>query len=230
MNNAYIWNSIFVAKKQYICDIIMNGKKMISIDDKIIVKVRSAKRGALFFVQDFIIFGTSKAVAKALERLVAKGDMTRVARGIYAQLKEDPILGVIAPTAEEIAEAISRRDNARVTPTGILALNALGLSTQVPMNIVFLTDGADRAIQIGKQKIIFKRTSPRNLAAIGPISSLVIQALREIGKDKVTKDDIKSILQCLKKEAPYRLLHDIKLAPEWIRVIMRQALKTDVNE
>ena len=112
-----------------------------------------------------------------------------------------------------------------IIPTGILALNALGLSTQVPMNLVYLTDGAARTIQIGKRKIVFKKTSPRNLAAIGSISSLAIQALREIGKDNVTEDEINNILRQLEKEDPYRLQHDIKLAPEWIRIIMRQAIK-----
>ncbi len=198
---------------------------MESIDNKIIAKIKKAKRGSLFFIEDFLNLGTSKAVSKALERLVEKEDLSRVSRGIYSRLRIDPILGPISPTTEEIAEAVRRRDKARIIPTGILALNALGLSTQVPMNLVYLTDGAARTIQIGKRKIIFKKTSPRNLAAIGSISSLAIQALRETGKDKVTEDEINSILRQLEKEDPYRLQHDIKLAPEWIRIIMRQALK-----
>jgi hypothetical protein len=201
-----------------------------SVDNKIIVKIKKAKRGSLFFIEDFLNLGTSKAVSKALERLVEKEELSRVSRGIYSRLRIDPVLGAIYPTTEEIAEAIRRRDKARIVPTGILALNALGLSTQVPMNLVYLTDGAARTIQIGKRKIVFKKTSPRNLAAIGSISSLAIQALREIGKDKVTEDEINSILRQLEKEDPYRLQHDIKLAPEWIRIIMRQALKTNRND
>ena len=203
---------------------------MQSTDDKVIAKIKKAKRGSLFFIEDFLNLGTSKAVSKALERLVEKEDLSRVSRGIYSRLRIDPMLGNISPTTEEIAEAVRRRDKARIIPTGILALNALGLSTQVPMNLVYLTDGAARTIQIGKRKIVFKKTSPRNLAAIGSISSLAIQALREIGKDNVTEDEINSILQQLEKEDPYRLQHDIKLAPEWIRIIMRQALKTNRND
>lgn len=203
---------------------------MESVDNKIIAKIKKAKRGSLFFIEDFLNLGTSKAVSKALERLVEKEDLSRVSRGIYSRLRIDPILGAISPTTEEIAEAVRRRDKARIIPTGILALNALGLSTQVPMNLVYLTDGAARTIQIGKRKITFKKTSPRNLAAIGSISSLAIQALREIGKDKVTEDEINSILRQLEKEDPYRLQHDIKLAPEWIRIIMRQALNTNRND
>ncbi len=201
-----------------------------SVDSKIIKKIKKANRGSLFFIEDFLNLGTSKAVSKALERLVEKEELSRVSRGIYSRLRIDPVLGAIDPTTEEIAEAVRRRDKARIIPTGILALNALGLSTQVPMNLVYLTDGAARTMHIGKRKIIFKKTSPRNLAAIGSISSLAIQALREMGKDNVTEDKINIILRHLEKEEPYRLQHDIKLAPEWIRIIMRQALKTDKND
>ena len=198
---------------------------MQSIDNKIYIKIKKAKRGSLFFSDDFLSFGSAKAVSKALERLVKKGDLMRVARGIYARLDKDTLLGTLKPTTEKIAEAISRRDKARIIPTGSLALNVLGLSTQVPVNVVYYTDGAARNIDLGQRKIVFKKTTPKNLAAIGKISSLVIQALKEIGKDKVTDEEIDKILKHLKKEEPYRLEHDIKLAPEWIRIIMRNALK-----
>ena len=203
---------------------------MQSTDDKILIKIRKAGRGSLFFTDDFIKYGTAKAVSKALERLAAKEEIYRVARGVYTRLEKDPILGTIKPSTESIAEAIRRRDKAKIIPTGAMAMNALGLSTQVPMNVVYLTDGTARKIDMGKRKIIFKKTSPKNLAAIGKISSLVIQALKEIGKDNATKNEIELILNHLEKEEPYRLEHDIKLAPEWIRIIMRKALKTETND
>lgn len=198
---------------------------MQSIDDKILKKIKKARGGSLFFVEDFLSLGSAKAVSKALERLVISEELHRVARGVYSRLATDPILGLLKPSTEEIAEAIRRRDKARIVPTGSLALNALGLSTQVPMNVVYYTDGSARKIDLGKRTIVFKKTSPKNLASIGKISTLVIQALKEIGKEMVTENEIKIILEHLKKEEPYRLEHDIKLAPEWIRVIMRKALK-----
>ncbi len=198
-----------------------------SIDDKILVKMSKAGRGSLFFSEDFLAFGSSKTVAKVLERLVYRGEIVRVARGIYTRQEIDPILGPVNPSTEAIAEAIRRRDKARIMPTGAFALNAFGLSTQIPMNVVYLTDGAARTITVGKRKIIFKKTAPKNLAAIGEISGLAIQALKAIGKEKITEDEIKKILDHLKKEDTYRLEHDIRLAPEWIRIIMRRALKNN---
>lgn len=197
---------------------------MQSIDDKILVKIKKAKRGTLFFIEGFLAFGNARAVAKALERLVNNGGISRVARGIYAVLQTDPVLGNIQPSAEQIAEVIRKRDKARIIPMGILALNALGLSTQIPLNLVYLTDGSARTVDLGKRKIKFKKTSPKNLAAIGEISGLVIQALKEIGKDNVTQQEKDLVIEKLKKENPYRLEHDIRLAPEWIRIIMRNAI------
>ncbi len=203
---------------------------MLSIDDLVITKFKKAGRGSLFFTEDFTRFGSAKAVSKALERLVGKGEISRVARGIYTRQKNDPILGTIKPGAEAIAEAIRRRDKSRIMPTGTQALNALGLSTQVTMNVVYLTDGAARKISVGKRKIVFKKTSTKNLAAIGKISSLAIQAMKEIGKDHITENQIEIILRQLAMEDPKRLEHDIKLAPEWIRIILRKALKPHVND
>lgn len=202
---------------------------MESIDFKILEKIKKAKRGSLFYTEDFLSFGNYKAVSKALERLVNEKELSRVARGIFAILTKDPFLGEISPTAEKIAESIRKRDKARIIPTGSLALNMLGLSTQIPTNLVYLTDGSARTIKVGNRGIVFKKTSPKNLTAIGTFSGIVIQALKEIGKENVTDIEIEKILEHLKKEDPYRLEHDIKLAPEWIRIIMRKALN-ETNE
>lgn len=202
---------------------------MESIDFKILEKIKKAKRGSLFYTEDFLSFGNYKSVSKALERLVNENELSRVARGIFAILTKDPYLGEISPTAEKIAESIRKRDKARIIPTSSLALNMLGLSTQISTNLVYLTDGSARTIKVGNRSIVFKKTSPKNLAAIGSFSGIVIQALKEIGKENVTDIEIQTVLNHLKNEEPYRLEHDIKLAPEWIRIIMRKAL-TKSNE
>lgn len=197
---------------------------LLTVEDKIINKVKKAGRGSLFFTYDFLAFGNSKAVSKALERLVDKGELKRVSRGIYTRPKISKLIGEVMPSKEEVAKAIAKRDKARIIPTGSYALNKLGLSTQVPMNAVFLTDGAARKIKLDYGMITFKRTTPKNLAYIGKISGLAIQALKEIGNGKVESWEKKKIIQLLKKEDQSKLKHDIKMAPEWIRVIMRKAL------
>ncbi|MCK7538337.1 MAG: type IV toxin-antitoxin system AbiEi family antitoxin domain-containing protein [Marinilabiliales bacterium] len=122
-------------------------------------------------------FGNAKTIGKALERLVKSGELHRVANGIYVRPEKDKVLGIVFPGIEEVAEAIRKRDKARIVPTGSYALYKLGLTTQVPMNVVYYTDSTARKIKIGKQTITFKRASARNLSAIGEISRLAIQAL-----------------------------------------------------
>ena len=150
--------------------------------------------------------------------------IVRVAQGIYVRPKISKLIGALVPSAEEVAEAIAKRDRIRTVPTGSYALNALGLSTQVPMNIVLLTDGSPREIRVGKRKIKFKKTTPKNLLAKGKISRLVIQALKEIGNGKVTAQEENKIIELLKKEEVKDLKHDITLAPVWVQKIMIKAL------
>lgn len=184
----------------------------------------------LFFTESFIAYGNTETVKKALQRLTNAGELERVAAGMYVRPATDSIIGKVTPGIEDFAKAIAKRDKARIVPTGIYALNRLGLSTQVPMNVIYLTDGAARKIKIGNRTVTFKKATPKNVAAVGEISGLAIQALRTIGKDKVTEDEIKKIQELLKKEKPTRLEHDMRLAPAWIREIMKPVLKHPANE
>ena len=197
---------------------------MTSIEDKILQHIEAFPKGELFLPSDFSELGSSEAVRLSLFRLEKEGVITRVAQGIYVRPRESSLIGKLTPTAEEVAEAIAKRDKIRTTPTGSYALNALGLSTQVPMNIMLLTDGSPREIKVGKRKIKFKKTTPKNLMAKGKISRLVIQALKEIGNGKVTAVEEQKILDVLKKENEKDLKHDIALAPVWIQKIMSKAL------
>ena len=89
------------------------------------------------------------------------------------------------------------------------------------MNVVYYTDSTARKIKVGKQTITFKRASARNLSAIGDTSMLAIQALKNIGRDKATKEELTRIKELLKQEKPFHLQHDLKIAPEWIRTALK---------
>ena len=202
---------------------------MQSIEKHIEKSIKSKPRGTLVLPSDYLSYGTSKAIQKSLERLADKQVIVRVAQGIYVRPKISKLIGVVTPSAEEVAEGIAKRDRIRTVPTGSYALNALGLSTQVPMNIVLLTDGSPREIKVGKRKIKFKKTTPKALAAKGKISRLVIQALKEIGNGKVTTEEENKIIELLKKEDLKDLKHDIPLAPVWVQKIMNKAIVDGKN-
>ncbi|MBU2900632.1 DUF6088 family protein [Maribacter dokdonensis] len=198
---------------------------MLSTDDQIEQKIRELKPGSIIFTEDFQEYGSSGAVKVALHRIVKKGLLHTLARGIYTKPKFSKLLNQdVLPSAEQVATAIAERDRARLLPTGVYAQNMLGLSTQVPLKLVYLTDGSPRKINIGNRTIQFKKTTPKNLALRGEISKLVVQALKEIGKDKVTNQELKKITALLKKEDVKDLKHDIALAPQWVAEIMAKAL------
>jgi hypothetical protein len=200
-----------------------------SIEDQILARIKALPKGELFLPADFRDLGSSEAVRLSLFRLEREGAITRVAQGIYVRPKESNLIGKLKPSAEEVAEAIAKRDRIRTVPTGSYALNALGLSTQVPMNIVLLTDGSPRVINVGKRTIKFKKTTPKNLLAKGKISRLVIQALKEIGNGKVREGEEEKIIALLRNEDEKDLKHDIPLAPVWIQKIMKKALNDGKN-
>lgn len=195
-----------------------------SVESEIDRVISNYKRGKIYFPDNFLEFGSSTAVRKALERLEGKGKLVRIAKGIYLYPKHDKLLGVLYPTIEEIAHAISKRDKSRIIPTGVYALNRLGLSSQVPMNVVYLTDGAARIINVYNKTIKFKKATPKLLSAKNITNILVIQALREIKKDKVDQKTLDKILDVLKNVSSEDIKYDMKLAPAWIREIMKKAL------
>ncbi|GHT25125.1 hypothetical protein FACS189430_11290 [Bacteroidia bacterium] len=195
-----------------------------NIEYKIFERMKKAKRGVVFFASDFATYGDSKSCNKALERLTKQEKIMRVARGIYTIPQKGLFSNRIPPDVNVIAAALARKDKARIIPTGLFALNALGLSTQVPMKVVYLTDGTPRKLKIGKATLILKKTTAKNVATYGKISGLVIQALKAIGKGKVEDEEEKKMIALLQKENKEHLANDIKLATGWIRNIMRKAL------
>lgn len=198
-----------------------------NIEQQVFAKMKKSKQGTLFFIEQFDAIAENTAIRKALQRLTEGKHIVRVAQGIYVIPKQNSIIGAVMPNINEVAKAIAKRDRARIIATGVQALNILGLSTQIPINAVYLTDGAARTVKVGKQTIKFKKTTPKNLSTKGKISSLVIQALKTIGKDKVSEFEKEKVAKHLINETPENILHDSKLAPAWVATILKKAMKNN---
>lgn len=208
----------------------MLGRKKSSqaIDSQIVAAIRGRGRGAVFVPADFLEIGSREAVDVALHRLVRQGTIRRLARGVYDFPKEHPVLGPLAPSAEDIARALAGRDRTRIQPAGAYAANALGLSEQVPAKAVFLTDGPARTVKIGPTTIQLRRTTPKNMEAAGRLSGLLIQALRELGEEHITqqrRDHLKRTIPAAKRR---ELLKDLRLAPAWMHPIFRELAEEKV--
>jgi predicted transcriptional regulator of viral defense system len=201
---------------------------MQNTNNNIIECIKRNRHGKIFFADEFRKFGSNAAVRQALSRLCKKEFLIRLSAGIYLYPQIDSEIGIIYPSIEIIAKTIAKREKTRLVPTGTYALNALGLSTQVPVKVVFLTDGTARVVKVGKRATIkFKRTVAKNLSFKGEISLLAVSALKEIGKNKVTDEHLQKIKEALQHEKRDFVLHDAKLAPVWISDIILKLIENE---
>jgi len=198
---------------------------MQGIENEIKRYISKRSRGKIYFAKDFHDLGSDGAIRIALMRLVNDKVLLRLARGIYYYPIVDNELGInLLPSIENVAEALAQRDKARIIPTGDYAKNKLGLSTQVPTNVVFFTDTTPRKVKIGKSKITFKKAASKNFAYKSYVTLLVVFALSEIGKTLVTDDDIAIITPILLKEDKSKIEKDLPLIPAWKRKIIKDII------
>lgn len=195
---------------------------MKSLENEILKRLRGRGRGTAACPADFLDLGNRAAVDQVLSRLVKKGTLERVDRGVYALPKVSPVLGRLSPEPEAVAQALARRGAQRLIPAGAHAANLLGLTTQVPAQIEYLTDGPPRRAMIQKLPVILKRTTTRNLATAGRVSGTVIQALRFLGQKNVDEEVIRRLRTRLQEKEKAQLLQDIPLAPAWMSAVFRQ--------
>lgn len=188
--------------------------------------VEQAKEGTIFIPDDFTTCGTPDAVRSGLSRLCRNGKLCRFAKGIYYIPTYDKWDGTLRePSLDAIALKIAQRDNARVIPTGVYALNKLGLSTQVPTNIIYITDGSARQMRFGEGKSITFRHSNDlgNFAYQSQLMQLAVLAMREIGEKTITenqKEKIKKMITEHVSEEDFN--HDIVLVSTWIKTILQR--------
>lgn len=193
-----------------------------SIRSRILSRIYGYGRGHVFTPTDFGDIGKRSTVDWALHDLTEAGTIQRIARGLYYYPDMHPELGPLSPSTDSIAKAIERRDGIRLHATGAYAANLLGLSEQVPMKVVFLTDGPSRTIQVGNQKIIMKQTTTKQLAPVGHFSGLLIQSLKSMGKGQIPLSKLEQIAHKLPEKERMRLRTDARYAPAWIASIMRK--------
>jgi hypothetical protein len=202
---------------------------MISVQQYITTQLSKKQPGDLVFPTEFRGNGTEVAIKQALSRLARSGKLKRLAHGIYFIPKNDPLLGEIYPSPEEVAIMLAKKERVNIRPAGAYALHKLGLTTQVPTKQVYITDGPSRLIKVGKTVIKFKATANKKLATKGKISSLLIQALEELDLKETDEPTKKKIRGLLKKESPRLLKHDLTLAPARVHDYIVKLLKEESN-
>lgn len=199
---------------------------MQSIEKQIVAALHGYGRGVVFTPRQFYGVGDPHAITMVLIRLSRRGTIRRLARGLYDFPRYHRQLGLLSPTPDAVARALAGRDSTRVQPSGGYAANQLGLSDQVPMKVVFLTDGFSRKVTVGNQQIVLKRTTPRNMVTAGRVSGLVIQSLRWLGQRHVDDSVVRILCNRLGTGDKKQMLKDLKYAPAWIAAVMRRVAQS----
>ena len=193
------------------------------IENKILSRIYGRGRGWAFTKVDFVAdFGTVN-IHQALSSLARAGKIRRVSRGVYDHPGHSELLGkTLSPAIDQVAQALARKFNWRIQPTGDAALNLLGLSTQVPGQWVYLSDGPSRQYVIGKHTLVFKNSALKDAGFKYRESGLVVQALKALGKDRVDQSVVKTIRQQLGPKICECILKDTRAVTGWIYQIIKQ--------
>lgn len=195
---------------------------MSSVQDRVLARIRAKGRGAVFVPRDFLHLGSRAAVDQALSRLARDGTVRRLRRGLYDLPQLHTRLGPLSPSLDRVAAAIARSTGSKILPFGARAANALGLSTQVPARLVYLTDGPSRTVKIGNQAIDFRHAAPRKLAGAGTAAGTVIQALQYLGSDALSDDVIAALRVRLSPSDRSAVARHIKHVPARMKPILSQ--------
>ena len=192
------------------------------VSRKIVVRLK-ARKGEAVPIRDFFDLGTRHAVDQALSRLVRQGVIRRVRRGLY----EYPRMGSLLKTPliqspDGLIRAWARQNGLRVVPSGAQAANLLGLSTQVPAKIVYYTNGRTQTLKFGSYTVKLLNRGPKTMEVRGRIAPLVFQALRHLGRDRVTPEVIRRLQKILSRGNKAELNRNLRYAAAWMRPVIEK--------
>lgn len=201
----------------------MNTPATSTIKSAIIKDIEGSQPHSIFFISDYAEIGSAETIRKILREAVIKGILEKAGHGIYFKPKTSRFGNVPVPL-EKIANEIANRDKCLILPTGSTAANLIGLSTQVPMNLSYITTGSTRTISINGRKIFFRHAAPKNFAAKGKVIPLLIQGLRETGENNISTAEADAIKRFIDNQKDPYLHEDLLLAPVWIQRIIKNLM------
>lgn len=198
---------------------------MQAIEQKILSRIYGRGRGRAFTKTDFVADFGEANIHKALSALAKAGTIRRVCVGVYDYPRQSELLGQLSPDIDQVAQALARKFNWRIQPSGDTALNLLGLSTQVPGKWLYLSDGPSRRYAIGGQELAFRQSALKETGFALRESGLLVPAIKALGKERVDAIVVEKLRQWLAPKLPKlreRLLRDTRMVTGWIYEIIKQ--------
>ncbi len=185
-------------------------------------RIRAKHRGWVFTPREFTGLGHRAAVDQSLSRLQRRGTIRRLARGIYEYPRIHPRIGVLSPSPEAVAKAMAARTGSRIIVSGPKALNLLGLSTQVPVQNLYLTEGPSRTVRIGTQTVTLKHAAPSKILGAGTEAGTVIQAVRSYGQKGIHEIPVQTLAKRLPRQVKAAVKRLAPAAPAWSQPVLSQ--------
>ena len=196
---------------------------MQTMRDQIVARIKRLGEGKAFSAKDFLDIASRGTIDMALTSLTRRGIIRRVRRGLYDMPNVNRALGgELSPDIDEAARAIARRQRWKIVPEGAWAANLLGLSTQVPAKIIYLTDGPNNEVPIGRRRIHFKHGRPKVMAGLEGKFALVVQALRHLGKEGVGPREIETLRAALSPAEKRKLVKDTRFGVDCIYEVAKR--------
>lgn len=186
-------------------------------------RIEALPEDSVLFRSDFPEYH-SEFVGSTLSELTSSGVLSKIAQGIYVKPRKSRF-GLLLPSVEKVVKSIAARDKAEVLPSGMTSLNALGLSTQLPMSYTYLTTGSERTIKLNNRQVVLKRGVPKNFCYKTRLISLLVQALRALKQENIGNEELRIIRELISKEPDKNnLARDVDMMPVWMKRIVKPML------
>ena len=190
--------------------------------------IEKAENGSVFVSTDFTDITDKKTVNMGLIRLADEGLIKKILFGVYYKPEFNELLGeTVAPSPNKVAHALARNFGWTIVPCGDTALNLLGLSTQVPSQWVYVSDGAYKEYTFDNTTIKFKRTTNKEISKVFYKTALTIQALKALGKENITEQVISRLKKILTDEEKEKMLAESKSATSWVLELIKVICKDE---
>jgi hypothetical protein len=199
---------------------------MATVKQSVLQRIQTGEQGHAYSAKDFLDLASRGAVDVALSDLATEGTIRRIMRGIYDCPERSELLkGPRSPDAHQVAQAVARKHGWRIVPSGAQAANLLGLSTQVPAKVLYLSDGPTRTYRIGSMVVRLQHTAPKTLGSASEVNAMVVQALRYLGKSAVDQKTVLQLARTLDARDKARLLQDTQYSTDWVHEVAKRIVQ-----
>ena len=184
--------------------------------------------GTLLCPSALLHLGSRAAVDQALSRLARKDELLRVCQGVYVR----PIqtrFGPRPPAVGKVLASLSALWGETIVSWGGTAANAFGLTTQVPVQSVYLTSGPNRKLKLGGVAMELRHAPRWQLVAPHRPAGDAVRALAWLGPEEV-EENLETLEHKLSPEDIEDLAATRAVMPAWLAEPVSAMVADSMNQ